>query len=149
MDSFFSGRIAIETVLREIPMARKAVLPSYCCDSMIDPYRKIGIEIEFYSVNFYDALNIDVTIPDDADILVWRNYFGCSTMMPEVTDFLRLGGFLIEDITYSLLSKRLYDPQSRYIVASVRKWEPINCGGDCASVDGELYHLPITLYTMV
>ncbi len=32
----FSGRTAIETVLKEIPEARKAALPSYCCDRMID-----------------------------------------------------------------------------------------------------------------
>ena len=48
----FSGRTAIETVLRDIGnQAQKALLPSYCCESMIEPFYKTGIEVAFYPVD--------------------------------------------------------------------------------------------------
>ena len=53
----FSGRTAIETVLKELPKAKKALLPSYCCESMIQPFLNAGIEIEFYPVNYIDGFN--------------------------------------------------------------------------------------------
>lgn len=138
----FSGRTAIETVLQELPCAKKAVLPSYCCDSMIEPFRKRGIVVDFYPVEYESGLRINVKIPKDADIFLWCNYFGYRTPMPDMSEFKRRGGVLIEDITHSLFSNYLYDSQSDYIVASVRKWEPINCGGYCAAVNGELNYVP-------
>lgn len=41
----FSGRTAIETVLKNEIGIKKALLPSYCCDSMIVPFRKHGIKV--------------------------------------------------------------------------------------------------------
>lgn len=138
----FSGRTAIETVLKELPNAKKAVLPSYCCDSMIEPFRSAGIIVGFYPVEYKDGLNIDVRIPDDADILLWCNYFGYHTPMPNMSAFKNRGGVIIEDITHSLLSILSYNPQSDYLVASIRKWEPINCGGYCVAVNGVLNYIP-------
>ena len=140
----FSGRTAIETVLKELPHTRKAVLPSYCCDSMIEPFRRARIAVEFYPVEYKDGVVIDVQIPKDADIFLWCNYFGFHTSMPvsRLVAFKNCGGVVIEDITHSLLSAHPYNPQSDYLVASVRKWEPINCGGYCAAVNGELHYIP-------
>ena len=138
-DLVFSGRTAIETVLKEIPNARKALLPSYCCDSMIQPFQNAGIEVDFYSV-YYDAgLKITVGALANIDVFLWCNYFGFDVPMPDLSDF---GGVVIEDITHSLLSDKPYHTQSQYLIASLRKWEPINCGGYCASVNGELRNSP-------
>ena len=139
----FSGRTAIETVLKEYP-AKKAALPSYCCDSMIEPFRRAGIAVCFYKVGFADGLITDVDIADDVDTLLWCNYFGFRVPMPELSGFRSRGGVIIEDVTHSFLSERVYHPQSRYLVASLRKWEPILCGGYCASADGELRFRPET-----
>lgn len=136
----FSGRTAIETVLKELPNARRAVLPSYCCDSMIQPFRDAEIEIDFYPVYFDNGLKIEVNLPEDTDIFLWCNYFGFSNPMPDLSGYK---GAIIEDITHSLLSKQTYDFKSNYLVASVRKWEPINCGGYCAAVNEELHHIPV------
>lgn len=141
----FSGRTAIETVLKEIPNAKKAVLPSYCCDSMIDPFIRAGIEVSFYPVNYSNGIKIELIIPDDADVFLWCNYFGYRITMPDMITFKRRGGIIIEDITHSLLSSSVYDVQSDYLVASVRKWEPISCGGYCASVKGKLHYPPTIL----
>ena len=126
----FSGRTAIEAVLRKLPDAHTALLPSYCCNSMIVPFRAAGIDVSFYKVEWDDRLKIGMD--GNADILLWCNYFGYKN---EMTSF---DGVIIEDITHSILSDKASHPQSDYLVASLRKWEPIICGGYCSFyVDGE------------
>ena len=120
----FSGRTAIEAVLRKIPDARTALLPSYCCESMIDSFRKAEIEPKFFDVYYQDGLKIEVN--GSADILLWCNYFGFHNEMPD------FDGLVIEDITHSLLSDEMCHPRSDYLVASIRKWEPVACGGYCS-----------------
>lgn len=136
----FSGRTAIETVLKEITGARKAILPSYCCDSMIQPFKDAGIEVEFYPVYFKNGLKIEVNIPENTDIILWCNYFGFMVPMPDLSEFQ---GVIIEDITHSLFSEHPYHAQSHYLVASLRKWEPVNCGGYCSAVSGKIHNEPI------
>lgn len=120
----FSGRTAIEAVLTAIPHAKTALLPSYCCDSMIDPFRKAEIAVSFYDVGYSDRLTVKVN--GEADILLWCNYFGFRSEMPN------FDGIVIEDITHSLFSEVSHHPRSDYLVASVRKWEPLYCGGYCS-----------------
>lgn len=144
----FSGRTAIETVLKELPDAKKAILPSYCCDSMIEPFRRAGIAVGFYSVEYKDGIVIEVQIPEDADIFLWCNYFGFHTLMGNMTvtetmtALKKRGGVIIEDITHSILSDYSYNHLSDYLVASIRKWEPISCGGYCAALNGKLHYIP-------
>ncbi len=135
----FSGRTAIETVLKEITWARKAILPSYCCYSMIQPFQDLGIEVEFYPVYFECGLKIEINISENTDIILWCNYFGFTVPMPDLSEFR---GVIIEDITHSLLSEHPYHSQSHYVVASLRKWEPINCGGYCSAVNGRIHYEP-------
>ena len=120
----FSGRTAIEAVLKCIPNAKTALLPSYCCDSMIVPFQKAGLRVSFFETNYKDEFNY--RIRESADILLWNNYFGFSNDMPE------FDGIIIEDITHSLLSENQYHQRSDYYVASLRKWEPIASGGFCS-----------------
>ena len=122
----FSGRTAIESVLKKIPDARSVLIPSYCCDSMIVPFRDAGIEVKHYSVSWADGLKIE--LDGSADILLWCNYFGYRNEMPN------FDGLVIEDITHSLLSEKQNHERSDFLVASLRKWEPVYCGGYC-SVD--------------
>lgn len=138
----FSGRTAIETVLRNEPLIQKAMLPSYCCDSMIEPFRRAGIEVCFYQVCYSDGLQITLKIPEDVDCLLWCNYFGFRNKMPDVSKFVDRGGIIIEDITHSLYSLSQNHEQSHYLVASVRKWEPILCGGYCASLKKKMKIVP-------
>lgn len=135
----FSGRTAIETVLKEIVGAKKAILPSYCCYSMIQPFQDMGIEVGFYSVNFENGLKIEVNIPENTDIILWCNYFGFTVPMPDLSGFQ---GVIIEDVTHSLLSKCSYHSQSHYLVASLRKWEPIHSGGYCSVINGKFHYEP-------
>ena len=138
----FSGRTAIETVLRNSSNIKKALLPSYCCDSMIEPFRRLGIAVSFYGVNYRNGLKIESGKKADVDCVVWCNYFGFNQTMPDFNTFIKRGSVLIEDITHSFYSEQQYHEESTYLVASLRKWEPINCGGYCASVSGELKKKP-------
>ena len=127
----FSGRTAIEAVLKKLPDAHTALLPSYCCDSMIVPFRVAGIDVKFYKVEWAEGLKIE--IDGSADTLLWCNYFGFKNSLPE------FDGVIIEDITHSFLTESPCHPQSDYLVASLRKWEPVNCGGYCSiEIDGKI-----------
>lgn len=141
----FSGRTAIEVVLENEAHIKKVMLPSYCCDSMIEPFRKKGIKVCFYNVNYVNGLYIDIVIPRDVDALLWCNYFGYKVKMPDFSDFVSGGGIIIEDITHSFYSVHKYDKQSKYLIASIRKWEPLLCGGYCASMESELKYIPSQL----
>ena len=120
----FCGRTAIEAVLKKTPQAKTALLPSYCCDSMIEPFRRAGISVQFFDVN-YDG-DLIIKVDKNADVLLWCNYFGFRNDMPD------FDGVIIEDITHSLLSCESHHSKSDYLIASVRKWEPIYCGGYCS-----------------
>lgn len=121
----FCGRTAIEAVLKKLPKIKTALLPSYCCDSMVEPFRRAGISVYFFNVNYKNGLVFE--IDGNADVLLWCNYFGFKYEMPD------FDGIIIEDITHSLLSKFSHHQRSDYLVASVRKWEPIYCGGYCST----------------
>lgn len=138
----FSGRTAIETVLKNEPDIHKALLPSYCCDSMIEPFRRAEIEVCFYSVSYENGLQVNLIIPEDVDCILWCNYFGFSVSMPDMGEFLARGGIVIEDITHSFYSKVQSHEQSTYLVASLRKWEPLLCGGYCASRKSVMNQVP-------
>lgn len=138
----FSGRTAIETILKNETSIQKAALPSYCCYSMIEPFRRAGIEVEFYPVFFHHKFKIDISVVDDIDCILWCNYFGYSNDMPNFQDFKKKGGIVIEDITHSLYSRKQYHTQSDYLVASIRKWISVLCGGYCAAVDRVLVSKP-------
>jgi hypothetical protein len=138
----FSGRTAIEIVLDNEKLIHKALLPSYCCDSMIEPFRKTGIEVVFYTVEYNGSFSINMKIDDDVDCILWCNYFGYTISMPDMSIFIKRGGIIIEDITHSFFSKEQFHEQSRYLVASLRKWEAVLCGGYCASRKGRLENIP-------
>lgn len=139
----FSGRTAIGVVLKNLPHIKKALLPSYCCDSMIEPFRESKIEVYFYNVNYQNILQIEVNIPQDVDLLLWCNYFGYKNNMPNLDYFINKGGIIVEDITHSLYSQQKYDSQSHFLVASLRKWGPLFCGGYCASTNTLLKYKPM------
>ena len=138
----FSGRTALETILKNMKCVRKACLPSYCCDSMIQPFREQGIEVVFYEVSYDDGLSVKMRIAPDVEVLLWCNYFGFELEMPDLTEFISRGGIVIEDITHSLLSKQVFHYQSRYVAASLRKWFPILDGGYCADLKGTMHYKP-------
>ncbi len=142
----FSGRTAIETVIKDIGTVKKAMLPSYCCSSMIEPFLTAGIHVSFYNVYFNQSLVVDLNIDEDFDVILWCNYFGFNVQYPtEVFDeFRERGGIVIEDITHSLFSFTQHH-DADYFVASIRKWGSLISGGYCAKSKGVFFDKPYML----
>lgn len=67
----FSGRTAIETVLRNLSGIRKALLPSYCCESMIVPFQAANIEVEYYDVFWNEGFCANYGIEDNDFVIVY------------------------------------------------------------------------------
>lgn len=129
-----SGRTAIYYVLKNIlkkQKINKAYLPSYCCHTMYEPFEELGIKVEFYDVYYNEGLKYNIQIRDDIDIFYAMNYFGySSTNMEEyIKEFKNLGKIVIEDITHSFFSSKIYSKYSDYLIGSLRKWLPIASGG--------------------
>ena len=140
----YSGRTAIHIALSDILKDRaidKAWIPSYCCDSMVQPFRDIGIRAEFYSVEYDSASRKIVRAEFDAgkdDVVLTMGYFGfCDNGNTELIRKCQDNGtIVIEDCTHSLLSDgRL---SADYQVSSLRKWFPIASGGFVQNAKGSL-----------
>ena len=135
----FSGRTAYETIINDMPTKHNVLLPSYCCESMIIPFKKAGYAINFYSVVWDNGLKIDFNIPFSCDVLVLCNFFGFNYNYPDkpLYDFQRQGGIIIEDITHSLFSATPSSyPDADYFIASLRKWDALISGGFCGKKSG-------------
>lgn len=129
-----SGRTAIDYVLRDIMKNHKintVYFPSYCCQSMIQPFENLGIKIIFYDVNYNGTLNFEIDTEQECDVFFAMNYFGFleGRMDQYIKAFKKRNIIVIEDCTHSLLSEKPYNFQSDYIVASLRKWFPVISGG--------------------
>lgn len=142
----FSGRTAFETVILDIKKIKKVAFPSYCCKSMIEPFIKYGIEIEFYQVDWNGHFISNINENMDCDAIVICNYFGFHVDYPiEILNVLRQRGcIIIEDVTHSMLSLKQKNYDSDYFVASLRKWGALTCGGICAKENGPLNYRPFT-----
>lgn len=129
---FESGRTALEYIIADIKNkyeAKRAFIPSWCCESMIIPFKKAGISVSFYPV-YLDAnssLVQEVPQTDKEDIILVMDYFG----FVKNVDFSEVSGIVIRDVTHSLFSKKYQDAD--YIFGSVRKWCGIITGGYACS----------------
>ena len=144
----FSGRSAIELALLDIIRERNvtsAYLPSYCCESMVAPFIRNGIHVDFYDVDFQNGTF--VYRAEDAvkhDVALVMSYFGlCADNAHSFIERLSNQGVaVIEDITHSLLSSVQNLPKSDYVIAGLRKWFAIPTGGWVGKKRGKIQLLP-------
>ena len=131
----YSGRIAIRAAVSDILEQHsidRAWLPSYCCDSMVAPFRDLGIKVCFYSVELDPCNGKTVRGEFEAsknDVVLTMGYFGFDDEgNTELVKKCRYNGIsVIEDRTHTLFCKD--DFIADYRVASLRKWFPIASGG--------------------
>ena len=124
-----SGRSALQFIIDDILLSRTAksvLLPSYCCESMIIPFVKSGINVQFYHV---DNSNIEYFSKNDADIVLLLDYFGY-----EVKDNVRIacesklaGKTVIYDATHKINGNFEVQKYADYSFCSFRKWFYCNC----------------------
>ncbi|MDK6864082.1 hypothetical protein [Nosocomiicoccus ampullae] len=133
----FSGRTAIDFVIKDILITRKDIelvyLPNYCCYSMIEPFLKNGLKIKFYKVEFYNQkLNVHLPYNLDNTIFLAMSYFGFDslTMDDKISRIKKnSNAIVIEDNTHRFLSDINFSNSADYVITSLRKWFPILSGG--------------------
>lgn len=105
---------------------------------MLVPFKKKGIELDFYKVELNKGIQVEILDFTNVDIILRCNYFGYEVDYPEdrLKEFKRKGGIIIEDITHSLLSKKQFCESSDYLIASLRKWGELLDGGFCSKRNG-------------
>lgn len=136
---FISGRAALDFILKDILSYRRiktVALPSWCCDSMIQPVLNNDLKFVFYPVVIE---NNELVINDevDADVLLTIDYFGYKANRKK-----SFKGLVINDISHSVFTQT--DDDCDYIFGSLRKWAGFKTGGfanarKCFSINANTY----------
>lgn len=144
-------KFAIQTIERICPQTRKvAVLPSFTCDTVFEPFLKLGYDIYYYLVErnlttTSEAI-METVKKHNASIVLIHRYFGFDTLdnkVDKMCEFLREQGiFTIEDCTQSLYSC-ISRAKSDFIVGSIRKWTGTPDGGFAVIRKGKFINKPI------
>ncbi len=122
---FLSGRTALDFIIRDIlaqEKVQRALLPSYCCHTMIEPFLRNGLAVRFYDV-FPNEKGLTGALPDarDGEVLLVMSYFGYSCLQDLYLEDMRRWKWVIEDRTHSWLSSD--KPMGAdYEFVSYRKW---------------------------
>src|SRR5699024_4180997 len=119
----FSGRTAIELAIKDIKLERQVesvYMPSYCCDSMIEPFIKNNVKVLYYDVNFEgNEITYDINLDTECDIFFAMSYFGLEKFKQdfEIESFAKQGKVVIEDVTHRLMCNEPYSKISDYNIA--------------------------------
>ncbi len=148
-----TGRSAIALALQHIQsqksnLKKVALLPSYTCESVIEPFLKNGFSIEFLSINRdlsfnYSEIEEKINLLEPS-VFLFHPYFGFDTAqgISKVTDiYKKKGVFVIEDRTQCLYSDFPIS-DADYFVGSIRKWCEAPDGGFVVFKDGKIENKP-------
>lgn len=124
---FLSGRSALLQIIAELQAnraVRRVALPAWCCDSMIAPFVRAGIPVQFYPVYVKNGRLVqDVFAAEECDVLFRMDYFGYAAgENPAEFD-----GTVIHDLTHGLFSST--PAADAYCFGSLRKWAGFPTGG--------------------
>ena len=119
-----SGRTALRFIIDDICKTRvikKALLPSYCCESMILPFIQSGIKVDFYSM---DCDKIYYPYDNDADIVFLIDLFGYAySQNIDIARFeKKIGKVVIYDSTHKIDGNYEVQNYADYSFCSYRKW---------------------------
>lgn len=123
-----SGRTALELIAADLKAERGAksiYMPAYCCDSMIEPFKKQGYEIKLYAVEPYSkTIHRQVFTDHDCDAILLLDYFGFESEETEVFAMMEKlrGTAVIIDRVQSAFSETKALEYADYTVTSWRKW---------------------------
>lgn len=124
---FLSGRTALEYIIRDILLTRtvnSALLPAFCCESVIEPFVRNNIDVRFYQVHFDNKLGFTFDIPkaQSNEIFFFMKYFGFEKIDLEPS-YINQWDVIIEDKTHSYLSNvENEEIEVDYSFTSFRKW---------------------------
>lgn len=129
-----SGRTALELAVRDVldhKTATTAYLPAYCCHTMIEPFLKNGLQVSFYDV-VYNGNGLELCFCEDhgCDIVLLMDYFGYTSAQTArlMKTQPEQGITVIYDATHSFFCEGMDYRYCDYVIASLRKWLPVNAG---------------------
>ena len=97
-----TGRNCLEYILRARKYS-KVFIPYYTCDVVLEPFRKLGVSYEYYSVNIHLELAKDIQLGED-EALLYTNYYGLKQRYVEKLAE-QYGNQLIVDNTQAFYAK--------------------------------------------
>lgn len=115
-----SGRTALDFIIRDLKASgdfRSIMLPSYCCDSMIEPFIRNSVEVSFYPVS-HNGIDFH---ENDKDAILLLDYFGyVDNQVTRIANRAKDNGqFVIYDATHYLGERKIV---ADYSFRSYRKW---------------------------
>ncbi len=130
---YLSGRAALAAILEHLYASgvRSACLPDYCCESMIEPFVRLGFTIGFYSVLHKDGtLQLALDMTDGYDVVFLVDYFGfMAEAMPKlIAACHRKKQKVLLDRTHDLFAAMPQNGGADYTFGSVRKWTGVDAG---------------------
>ncbi|QHT63437.1 hypothetical protein GXP70_28115 [Paenibacillus lycopersici] len=141
-----NGRSAIRSVLRQIK-GKRALLPSYICQSVIDAFERENYAVMFYTIRTDFTMDMDEImqlLSGEADVFLLMHYYGTlqsTDDLQQLRELCSAGAVaIVEDTTHSLLTS--LHTVGDYCVASLRKWFALPDGGVAYSLDNELSDEP-------
>lgn len=124
---YLSGRSALNAIILDMKQRfhiRKALLPSYCCDSVIVPFFRNGIRVRFYEINLDNNQKLSASIPkaEEDEALFLMHFFGAKLRNFFVDGKIGDWAVIIKDETHSCFSQLHFDIEPHYSFISFRKW---------------------------
>ncbi len=120
---FISGRSALRAILKQIHLdfnldSYKVALPSFLCESMIEPLEIEKIKYSFYDVKINNGLfDFDFSKVIDCDVFLIMDYFGYKS---NYNLGVLKNKIIIRDLTHSVFISKYSDAD--YYFGSLRKW---------------------------
>lgn len=121
-----SGRTALDFIIRDIVAQygyKKALLPSFCCHTMIEPFLRNGFKIRFYDV-YYHRLNglcADIPEPEADEVFYLMKFFGFGCLCGlDINKIRNNWPLIVEDCTHSWMMAN--ETAADYSYTSYRKW---------------------------
>lgn len=150
-----TGRSAIQFVIqaieREHPDLKKvAVLPSFTCDTVFEPFLKAGYEVCYYPVKTDLTAStediLQVAMEKETSIVLFHRYFGFDTLKGSVDKMCEVlreqGKYSIEDCTQCLYSD-ISRADADFTIGSIRKWTGTPDGGFAVCRCGQFQEKPV------
>ena len=129
---FADGRQAIKAVLlnTEDILNKTCYLPSYLCDSILQSFRELELDVKFYPHRELLKPVLDGNIEDSLVYLI--DYFGTEPVSEEeIVELLDGNNMVILDVSHSILDENRFSltHENFYLISSLRKTFPIPDGG--------------------
>jgi len=144
-----TGRSAIRGVLKQMK-GKRALLPAYICQSVIQAFEHEHYSIDFYNINTDHSLDVDDVkrkCTPNTDVFFVMHYYGTLQNQNDLTTLRNLCSMLsitiVEDTTHSILTK--VQTIGDYCVASLRKWFALPDGGVAYSLSQKIDAVPSSI----